>query len=58
MPHPSHDSVRHRIETLRHWRNKNDRDAQIMADLLDEIERLEAKDARPCVSSTPDPSTV
>lgn len=43
MPHRSHEAVRDRIQTLRHWRDKDDIDAQIMADLLEEIEQLEAK---------------
>lgn len=38
------DAVRDRISVLRQWRDKNDPDAKLMADLLDEIERLEARD--------------
>lgn len=44
MPQASHDAIRSRIEVLRHWRDENDPDAQMMADMLAEIERLEARD--------------
>lgn len=40
------EAVRSRIETLRQWKWEKDPDAQIMTDMLEEIERLSARDAR------------
>lgn len=47
MKQANHDAIRGRIETLRQWRGANDPDAKLMAELLDEIERLQGKALAP-----------